>query len=192
MPNSVEFKWTGNVEELDSTMSDMIITFSLALILMYMLLASLMESLWQPLVIFTTVPMALIGVLIIMYLFGTTMNIMSLMAIITLLGLVVNDDILIHDYTDQLMKKKKMNIFDATILSGKTKMKAVIMTTIAIIFGMIPNAIGLGDAGAEFRMPMAIVTIGGMITSTILTLYLIPSLLYVIKTSIKKKQSKTV
>jgi len=192
LPNSVEFKWTGNVEELDSTMSDMIITFSLALILMYMLLASLMESLWQPLVIFTTVPMALIGVLIIMYLFGTTMNIMSLMAIITLLGLVVNDDILIHDYTDQLMKKKKMNIFDATILSGKTKMKAVIMTTIAIIFGMIPNAIGLGDAGAEFRMPMAIVTIGGMITSTILTLYLIPSLLYVIKTSIKKKQSKTV
>jgi HAE1 family hydrophobic/amphiphilic exporter-1 len=188
LPPSVDFKWTGNVEELDDTMTDMLLTFSLALVLMYMLLASLMESLWQPLIIFTTVPMAMIGVFVIMFLFGTTMNIMSLMAIITLLGLVVNDDILIHDYTEQLMHKRKMNIFDATVLSGKTKMKAVIMTTVAIIFGMLPNAIGLGDAGAEFRMPMAIVTIGGMLTSTVLTLYLIPSLFYVIRS--RKKMSR--
>ena len=178
LPSGVDFQWSGNVEELDNTVIDMTITFILALVLMYMLLASLMESLWQPLVIFTTVPMALIGVFVIMYFAGTTMNIMSLMAIITLLGLVVNDDILIHDYTEQLMHKKKMDIHSATILSGKTKMKAVIMTTVAIIFGMLPNAIGLGDAGAEYRIPMAIVTIGGMITSTVLTLYLIPSLFY--------------
>ncbi|NER14880.1 hypothetical protein GWK08_15595 [Leptobacterium flavescens] len=186
LPSGVEFKWGGNVEELDNTVTDMTITFLLALLLMYMLLASLMESLWQPLVIFTTVPMALIGVFVIMYFAGTTMNIMSLMAIITLLGLVVNDDILIHDYTEQLMRKKKMDIYNATILSGKTKMKAVIMTTIAIIFGMLPNAIGLGDAGAEYRIPMAIVTIGGMITSTVLTLYLIPSLFYVIRSRKQK------
>lgn len=188
LPLGVDFQWSGNVEELDNTVEDMTITFLLALVLMYMLLASLMESLWQPLVIFTTVPMAMIGVFIIMYLAGTTMNIMSLMAIITLLGLVVNDDILIHDYTEQLMKKKKMDIYNATILSGKTKMKAVIMTTVAIIFGMLPNAIGLGDAGAEYRIPMAIVTIGGMITSTVLTLYLIPSLFYVIRSIRLKKQ----
>lgn len=181
LPSSVEFKWTGNVEELDDTITDMVFTFSLAILLIYMLLASLMESLWQPLIIFSTVPMALIGVFIMMYLANSTMNIMSLMAIITLLGLVVNDDILIHDYTEKLIHKKKLNIYDATIISGKTKMKAVIMTTIAIIFGMLPNAIGIGDAGYEYRMPMAIVTIGGMITSTILTLYLIPSLFYVIR-----------
>lgn len=182
LPPSVEFKWAGTVEELEDTMVDMTITFSLAIVLMFMLLASLMESLWLPLVIFTTVPMALIGVLVIMYLGGTTFNIMSIMAIITLLGLVVNDDILIHDYTEQLIKKHQLSLKEATIKSGKTKMKAVIMTTVAIIFGMLPNAIGLGDAGAEFRTPMAIVTIGGMITSTVLTLYLIPSLFYAIKT----------
>ena len=186
LPKSVEFKWSGNVEELDNTVTDMLVTFSLALLLMYMLLASLMESLWQPLVIFTTVPMALIGVFVIMYMAGTTMNIMSLMAIITLLGLVVNDDILIHDYTEQLMHRKSMDIYEATVKAGKTKMKAVIMTTIAIIFGMLPNAIGLGDAGAEYRIPMAIVTIGGMLTSTVLTLYLIPSLFYVIRSWRKK------
>ena len=186
LPVGVDFQWSGNVEELDNTVADMTVTFILALVLMYMLLASLMESLWQPLVIFTTVPMALIGVFVIMYFAGTTMNIMSLMAIITLLGLVVNDDILIHDYTEQLMHKKKMDMYNATLLSGKTKMKAVIMTTVAIIVGMLPNAIGLGDAGAEYRIPMAIVTIGGMITSTVLTLYLIPSLFYVIRSRGRK------
>lgn len=190
LPASVDFKWSGNVEELDNTISDMVITFSLALILMYMLLASLMESLWQPLVIFTTVPMALIGVFVLMYMMGITMNIMSLMAIITLIGLVVNDDILIHDYTEQLIRSKKLNLYEATIRAGKTKMKAVLMTTIAIIFGMLPNAIGLGDAGGEFRLPMAIVTIGGMITSTVLTLYLIPSLFYVIRTRFSKPNLK--
>ncbi len=188
LPPSVKFSWTGNIKELNEATNDMVLTFGIALLLMYMLLASLVESFWQPLVIFTTVPMAMIGVFLFMYFFGSTMNIMSLMAIITLLGLVVNDDILIHDYTDHLMKEKKMDLYIATITAGRTKMKTVIMTTVAIIFGMLPNALGIGDAGAELRTPMAIVTIGGMITSTVLTLYLIPSVFYVIKTSFKKKR----
>ncbi len=188
LPPSVKFSWTGNIKELNEATNDMVLTFGIALLLMYMLLASLVESFWQPLVIFTTVPMAMIGVFLFMYFFGSTMNIMSLMAIITLLGLVVNDDILIHDYTDHLMKEKKMDLYIATITAGRTKMKTVIMTTVAIIFGMLPNALGIGDAGAELRTPMAIVTIGGMITSTVLTLYLIPSVFYVIKTSFNKKR----
>ncbi|MDN5215139.1 efflux RND transporter permease subunit [Fulvivirgaceae bacterium BMA12] len=188
LPPSVKFSWTGSIKELNEATNDMMLTFGIALLLMYMLLASLVESFWQPIVIFTTVPMAMIGVFLFMYFFGSTMNVMSLMAIITLLGLVVNDDILIHDYTDHLMKEKKMDLYNATVTAGKTKMKTVIMTTVAIIFGMLPNALGIGDAGAELRSPMAIVTIGGMITSTILTLYLIPSIFYVIKTSFKKKK----
>lgn len=180
LPNSVSFNWSGNVKELDETIQDMVITFSIALLLMYMLLASLLENTWQPIIIFTTVPMAMIGVFIFMYLGGHTMNIMALMAIVTLLGLVVNDDILIHDYTEQLMHRG-MKIREATLLAGKRKMKTVIMTTVAIIVGMLPNALGIGDAGAAYRTPMAIVTIGGMITSTILTLYLIPSLFYIIR-----------
>ena len=189
LPASVSFSWAGNVKELEEATTDMLVTFGIAFLLMYMLLASLVESFWQPIIIFTTVPMAMIGVFFFMYGFGSTMNIMSLMAIITLLGLVVNDDILIHDYTDYLMRDKKMDLYHATITAGKTKMKTVIMTTVAIIFGMLPNALGIGDAGAEFRTPMAIVTIGGMITSTILTLYLIPSIFYVIKSRRKKTEA---
>ncbi|MCG8310854.1 MAG: efflux RND transporter permease subunit [Cytophagales bacterium] len=180
LPTSVEMNWSGNIKELDDTVSDMIVTFVIALLLMYMLLASLLENFWHPVIIFTTVPMAMIGVFVFMYVGGTTMNIMSLMAIITLLGLVVNDDILIHDYTEQL-REKGMKLRKATLLAGKTKMKTVIMTTIAIIAGMLPNAMGIGDAGSEFRTPMAVVTIGGILTSTVLTLYLIPSLFYVIR-----------
>lgn len=181
LPKGVEFNWAGNIKELEETMDDMTITFAIALLLMYMLLASLLENYWHPAIIFTTVPMAMIGVFIFMFVGGQTMNIMSLMAIVTLLGLVVNDDILIHDYTEQLMHKGKMKIKEATLLAGKRKMKTVIMTTVAIIVGMLPNAMGIGDAGAEFRTPMAVVTIGGMITSTILTLYLIPSIFYIIR-----------
>ncbi|MDN5202732.1 efflux RND transporter permease subunit [Fulvivirgaceae bacterium BMA10] len=181
LPTGVSFKWAGNIKELDETIDDMTITFAIALLLMYMLLASLLENYWHPVIIFTTVPMAMIGVFVFMFLGGQTMNIMSLMAIVTLLGLVVNDDILIHDYTEQLMHNKKMRLREATLLAGKRKMKTVIMTTVAIIVGMLPNALGFGDAGAEYRTPMAVVTIGGMITSTILTLYLIPSLFYIIR-----------
>ncbi len=181
LPAGVSFKWAGDVQELDETLDDMVITFAIALFLMYMLLASLLENFWHQVIIFTTVPMAMIGVFVCMFLGGQTMNIMSLMAIVTLLGLVVNDDILIHDYTEQLINNQKMKLKEATLLAGKTKMKTVIMTTVAIIVGMLPNALGFGDAGAEYRSPMAIVTIGGMITSTILTLYLIPSLFYVIR-----------
>lgn len=187
LPASVEFKWAGNIKELQETTKDMLITFTIALLLMYMLLSSLLENVWQPFIIFTTVPMAMIGVFLFMYFGGHTMNIMSIMAIVTLLGLVVNDDILIHDYTEQL-KSKGMDKREATLLAGKRKMKTVIMTTVAIIVGMLPNALGLGDAGAAYRTPMAIVTIGGMITSTILTLYLIPSLFFILS---GKKKSAT-
>ncbi len=188
LPPSVSFKWAGNIKELQETTRDMIITFAIALLLMYMLLSSLLENVWQPIIIFTTVPMAMIGVFLFMYFGGHTMNIMSIMAIVTLLGLVVNDDILIHDYTEQL-KQKGMQKREATLLAGKRKMKTVIMTTVAIIVGMLPNALGFGDAGAEYRTPMAIVTIGGMITSTILTLYLIPSLFFILGNKKKKKEA---
>ncbi|TKG94987.1 efflux RND transporter permease subunit [Puteibacter caeruleilacunae] len=184
LPESVNYVWAGDIKMMNETMTDMAITFAIAVLLMYMLLASLLENFWHPIIIFTTVPMAMIGVFVLMYLAGTSINIMTLMAVITLLGLVVNDSILIHDYTQQL--KEKFKLKKAVLTACRTKMKTVIMTTVAIIAGMIPNAVLTGSAGAEFRTPMAVVTIGGMITSTILTLYIIPSLFYLIQNKKKK------
>jgi HAE1 family hydrophobic/amphiphilic exporter-1 len=177
-PNEIYYRVGGNVEMMDDTNEDMAQAFVIAIILTYMLLASLLESFSQPFLILMTLPMATIGVFVLMFATGTTMNMFSMMAIIMLIGLVVNDAILILDYTKMLMKTQNLSAKEALLIAGPTKMKAVIMTTMAIILGMLPMALGIGSAGKEIRIPMAMVQIGGMITSTILTLLLIPALFY--------------
>ena len=180
-PKSVTVKWAGMAEDMDESMRDLSFTLLLSVVLLYMLIASLLENFWHPFLLLTTLPMAIIGVLVLTFLSGTPMNIMSLIAIITLLGLAVNDSILIYDYNRQLLARGN-SLHQATIQSAKTKLKTVIMTSVAIAIGTLPNALEFGDgAGATYRTPMALVTIGGIITSTILTLYVVPSLFYMVK-----------
>ncbi|MCC8170483.1 MAG: efflux RND transporter permease subunit [Parabacteroides sp.] len=180
-PKSVTVKWAGMAEDMDESMRDLSFTLLLSIILLYMLIASLLENFWHPFLLLTTLPMAIIGVLVLTFLSGTPMNIMSLIAIITLLGLAVNNSILIYDYNRQLLARGN-SLHQATIQSAKTKLKTVIMTSVAIAIGTLPNALEFGDgAGATYRTPMALVTIGGIITSTILTLYVVPSLFYMVK-----------
>ncbi len=188
--SDVEVKVGGQAEDMDETNRDMGQAFGLAIILTYMLLASLLESFTQPFLILTTLPMATIGVFLLMFLAGTTMNLFSMMAIIMLIGLVVNDAILILDYTKTLMKNDNLTAKEALLIACPTKMKPVIMTTLAIILGMLPMAMGIGSAGKEMRIPMAMVQIGGMATSTILTLLLIPSLFYLTHSKKEKKLKK--
>lgn len=181
VPKSVAMKWAGMAEDLDESMRDMAFTLVLSIVLLYMLMASLLENFWHPFLLLTTLPMAMIGVLALIFVSGSTMNMLSLIAIITLLGLAVNDSILIYDYNRQLLARGE-SLHGATIQSAKTKLKTVIMTSVAIAIGTLPNALEFGGgAGAAYRTPMALVTIGGIITSTILTLYVVPSLFYMVK-----------
>ncbi len=184
----VDVRAGGNAEMMEETNKDMAQAFLLAIILTYMLLASILENFTQPFLILTTLPMATIGVFTLMYLTGTTMNMFSMMAIIMLIGLVVNDAILILDYTKQLMARDNLSAREALLIACPIKMKPILMTTSAIILGMLPMALGIGSAGKEMRIPMAMVQIGGMATSTMLTLFLIPSLFYL--THAKKKKTK--
>ena len=187
LPKSVTVKWAGMAEDMDESLREMSFTLILSILLLYMLIASLLENFWHPFLLLTTLPMAMIGVLVLVFLSGTSMNMLSLIAIITLLGLAVNDSILIYDYNRQLLVRGK-SLYQATIQSAKTKLKTVIMTSVAIAVGTLPNALEFGGgAGAAFRTPMALVTIGGIITSTVLTLYVIPSLFYMVK---KRKNNK--
>lgn len=180
-PRSVTVKWAGMAEDMDESLREMSFTLILSILLLYMLIASLLENFWHPFLLLTTLPMAMIGVLVLVFLSGTSMNMLSLIAIITLLGLAVNDSILIYDYNRQLLDRGK-SLHQATIQSAKTKLKTVIMTSVAIAVGTLPNALEFGGgAGAAFRTPMALVTIGGIITSTVLTLYVVPSLFYMVK-----------
>jgi HAE1 family hydrophobic/amphiphilic exporter-1 len=180
LPSGYRIDWGGDSQMLDETVTDMLRTFFIAILLTYMLLAAVLESFVQPIYILATLPLALIGIFLALFITGQTMNIVSMMAIIMLIGIVVNNAILLLDYTNQLVKEGK-NPKEALLSACPTKLKPIVMATLAIILGMLPMAIGVGSAGKELRQPMGIVSIGGLIVSALLTLFIIPSVYYVFR-----------
>jgi len=174
MPEGYRISWGGSISELQDTTMEMIRVFIIAVLLTYMLLAAILESFVQPLYILLTLPLALIGVFLAVYISGQTMNIFSMMAIIMLVGIVVNNAILLLDYTNQL-RKKGMKATEALIEACPTKLRPILMASFAIILGMLPMALGIGSAGKEFRQAIGIVSIGGIFVSMFLTLIVIPS-----------------
>lgn len=186
LPGGYKIDWGGDVQMMEESIIDMGRTFLIALLLTYMLLAAVLESLTQPLMILGTVPLALIGVFIAMDMTGKTMNIMSMMAIVMLLGIVVNNAILLLDYTN-LLRKEGKGVTEALLEACPTRLKPILMATVAIILGMLPMAMGIGAAGKEFRQPLGIVSIGGLVVSSILTLVVIPAV-YNLTTRRKKTE----
>ena len=179
-PPGYSIKWGGNVQMMNDMVSDMIFAFLLAVLLTYMLLAAILESFWQPVMIMLTVVLAMIGVILSLYLTNIAFSITSLMAIIMLIGIVVNNAILILDYTNQLRREQGYLPKEALMEACPTKLKPQIMATTAIVLGMLPLALGIGDAGKEMRIPLGVVAIGGLIVSTILTLFVIPAFYYLV------------
>lgn len=145
----------------------------LAIILTYMVLAAILEDFVHPITIMLTLPLGLVGVAIALFVSGVSINLMSLMAIIMLVGIVVNNAILILDYTRQL-REKGMEKIEALIESSSTRLRPIIMTNLAIAISVAPQA--LGGAGAEFRKALAVVTMGGVLVSALFTLFLIPAI----------------
>ena len=146
----------------------------LAIILTYMLLAAMLESMLQPFTIMFTLPLGLIGAAVIMVLTGKAISMFSLMAFVMLVGIVVNNGILLIDYSN-VKRSEGLGLREAVLAACPVRLRPIIMTTIATILGMLPLALGIG-VGGGFRAPMAIVSIGALISSTIFTLYLIPVL----------------
>jgi HAE1 family hydrophobic/amphiphilic exporter-1 len=177
LPSGYRVVWGGDAEMLASTVTDMLRTFILAVLLTYMLLAAILESFAQPLLIMATVPLALIGVVLALLLSGQALNILSMMAVIMLVGIVVNNAILILDYTN-IKRKDGFSAHDSLLEAGEMKLKPIVMSTLSIVIGMLPMAIGIGSSGKEFRQSMGIVSIGGLIVSTFLTLIIIPAFYY--------------
>lgn len=159
----------------------------LAVALTYMVLVGLLESLVMALVIWLTLPLGLIGVIWALLLTGRTFNMLSNMSIIMLIGIVVNNAILLIDHARQVRRERGLSAADAIVEAAGVKLKAIIMMNLAIVFAMLPQALALGSGG-EMRAPFAITAIGGIIVSTVLTLFVTP-LLYVI-TAPKKAPGK--
>ncbi|MDD2507068.1 MAG: efflux RND transporter permease subunit, partial [Candidatus Cloacimonetes bacterium] len=187
LPSGYRIKWGQQAEMLNETMVDMIRTFAIAILLTYMLLAAILESFTQPLIILATIPMAIIGVILSLFFSGVGLNIFSMLAVIMLVGIVVNNAILILDYVN-VKRKEGMSSHDALLEAGKMKLKPIIMSTLCMVIGMLPMAMGVGSAGREFRMSMGIVSIGGLVVSTLLTLIVIPAFYYLSTQNQVKKE----
>ena len=141
-------------------------------ILIFLILASQFESLLQPMAIMLSLPLSLVGVLLALLLTGTTLNIMSMIGIIMLMGLVTKNAILLIDNANE-RRRAGSDRRQALIDAGAVRLRPILMTTTAMIAGMLPVALALGEGGA-FRAPMARAVIGGLITSTLLTLVVVP------------------
>lgn len=177
LPQGYKIVWGGDAQMMTDTLNDMVRTFVLAVLLTYMLLAAILESFAQPLLIMATVPLALIGVILSLLFTGQALNIFSMMATIMLVGIVVNNAILILDYAN-MRRKEGLSAHDALLEAGELKLKPIIMSTLAIVIGMLPMALGIGSSLREFRQSMGVVSIGGLLVSSFLTLIIIPAFYY--------------
>jgi len=162
----------GTYEEQQKAFHELIISLALALLLVYMVLACQYESLKDPIIVMFSVPLAAIGVLLILFLTNTTLNLQSYIGCIMLGGIVVNNAILLVDQSGQL-NRKGYNVKDAVIEAGRRRLRPILMTTLTTILGLIPLALGIGE-GADAQAPLARAVVGGLTASTLITLLLIP------------------
>jgi len=184
LPAGYSISQAGMSDSMSESMISMGIVFLTAILLMYILLAVLLESAVQPLYILTAVPLSIIGVTAACLLSGTTLNNIAMIGIVMLIGIVTNNSILLLDHYNRL-KREGMGISEALINACPAKLKAIVMSNIAVIMGIIPMALGLGASVAEFRQPMGVVVMGGIVSSMIMTLWLIPCLEFTLSKKIK-------
>ncbi|MBZ0104540.1 MAG: efflux RND transporter permease subunit [Sulfuricella denitrificans] len=188
LPMGYTLKMVGQAEEFGKTVQYMIFAFTLALILLYMVLASQFNSFIQPFIIMVAQPLAIIGGVMALWLFNHTLNIYSMIGLVLLIGLVAKNSILLVDLTNQRREEGKE--IDAALLEAcPIRMRPVLMTSLTVILALLPAALGLG-AGAETNGPLAVAVIGGMITSTLLTLVVVPAVYSLVEGGIERWQKR--
>ncbi|NML61121.1 efflux RND transporter permease subunit [Massilia sp. RP-1-19] len=172
LPEGVRFDVGGEAEQMAETLGGAAKALGIAIIFIYLVLASQFGSFLQPIAIMSSLPLSMIGVLIALLVTGSTLNIFSVIGIVMLMGLVTKNAILLVDFTNHGQRNGKSQ-HDAILDAGQVRLRPILMTTLAMIFGMLPMAIGMGDGG-ESQAPMGRAVIGGVITSTLLTLVVVP------------------
>ena len=171
-PEGYDLLVAGDYEEQQKAFRDLVESLVLALLLVYMVLASQYESLRDPLVVMLSVPLAAIGVLLTLFLTGSTFNLQSGIGVIMLGGIVVNNAILLVNQAGQL-RAENMPVMDALLEAGRRRLRPILMTTLTTILALLPLALGIGE-GADAQAPLARAVIGGLAASTLITLVLIP------------------
>jgi multidrug efflux pump subunit AcrB len=173
-PDGFTVQLGGQTAEQQKAFRGLIFAAIMALALVYMVLASQFRSLVDPLVIMFSVPLGISGVFLMLYLTGTKLSVNSFMGIIMMVGIVVSNGVLLVDFAN-VLRRRGRSIVDATVEAGRTRLRPILMTTIATITGLVPMALGIGE-GSETNLPLARAVIGGLTVSTIFTLFLVPCL----------------
>ncbi|HXV64860.1 MAG TPA: efflux RND transporter permease subunit [Vicinamibacteria bacterium] len=190
LPPEFTILFGGEYEEQQKAFRGLMLCLVLAVILVYMVMAAQFESLRDPLVILFSIPLAAIGVILMLFLTDTTFNIQAFIGSIMLAGIVVNNAIVLVDYTNLLRRRDGLPLRHAVELAGRRRLRPILMTTLTTVLAMIPMALGIGE-GAEVQAPMARVVIGGLTVSTLITLVLIPTLYTTVEERVAEEQEET-
>ena len=173
-PQGFSIGFGAEVEQQAKTFNELRLVLILALILVYAVMASQYESLRDPFIIMFSVPTSAIGVVLALYLTGTSFNLQAYLGVIMLGGIVVSNAILLVDYTNILRRRDGMELREAVEVAGRTRLRPILMTSLATMLGLVPMALGIGE-GSELQVPLARVVIGGLLTSTFITLVFVPT-----------------
>ncbi|MCU0392612.1 MAG: efflux RND transporter permease subunit, partial [Thermoflexibacter sp.] len=187
LPAGIDLKWGGDIKRQQDSFGAMGVALLASLVLVYLIMVALYDNFIYPLVVLFSIPVAMIGALLALNLSMSNFSIFAGLGVIMLLGLVMKNAILIVDFTNHL-KEKGMKTYEALLESVKERMRPILMTTVAMVFGMIPIAIAKG-AGAEWKNGLAWVLIGGLLSSMFLTIVLVPIMYYVVDL-VKEKLEK--
>ncbi len=190
VPRGFSIEFGGDYEQQQEAFNELRLGFVMALILVYMVMASLYESLRDPFVVMFSVPMAIIGVILMLLLTDTTFNVQSYIGIIMLGGIAVNNAILLVDHINLLRRRDGMPLREAIEEAGRRRLRPVLMTSITTMLAMSPLAIGMGEGG-EAQAPMARAIIGGLFTSNLITLVFIPTIYAIFSGRSEKTEKET-
>lgn len=189
LPANYSITVTGEEQKRQESMNDLLFALALSIILVYMVLASQFESLLHPFTILLTIPLAVVGAILLFFFTGTTLNMMGVIGIVMLVGIAVNNSIILVDRINQL-KQSGLSLTDAIVESAQQRIRPIIMTSLTTILALLPLTFSFGE-GASLRSPMAIAVIGGLVTSTLMSLMVIPCVYYVLeKMKIRFKAKK--
>ena len=189
MPPDFTLNYGGEYEEQQKSFRELVMGIILAIVLVYMVMAAQFESMTQPLIIMFAIPFATIGVLLMLWTTGTTMSVQSMLGIIVLVGIVVNNAIVLVDFINGMRREQGIELHEAVEQGGRRRLRPILMTTLTTTLALVPMAMGLGSGG-ELQAPMARVVIGGMLTSTLITLVLIPILYTSFEEFLERRRQK--
>jgi len=178
VPTGYELTELGENEEIMEAVNVLLLAMALAVVLIYMIMASQFQSLTYPFIIMFTIPLAFTGGFLSLYIFNMPVSVVSLIGLIILTGVVVNNGIVLVDYTNQL-RNKGYKIKEALLEAGKTRLRPILMTALTTILALSTMALAVGE-GSEMMQPMALTTIGGLIYATVLTLFIVPIMYYLV------------